>query len=107
MNSLANATDFRDHKPDGSGTFDLFGACPGQAKREQEKFFMGSTADKIKGATNEAIGKAKQGVGEAAGSDRLPLFRKSRARARRPWAMPRKPAAAANKTSNRRWSVRD
>jgi len=32
---------------------------------------MGSTADKIKGATNEAIGKAKQGVGEATGSDRL------------------------------------
>ncbi len=32
---------------------------------------MGSTADKIKGATNEAVGKAKQGVGEAVGSDRL------------------------------------
>ena len=32
---------------------------------------MGSTADKIKGASNEAIGKAKQGVGEAVGSDRL------------------------------------
>ena len=32
---------------------------------------MGATADKIKGATNEAIGKAKQGVGEATGSDRL------------------------------------
>jgi uncharacterized protein YjbJ (UPF0337 family) len=32
---------------------------------------MGSTADKIKGTTNEAIGKAKQGVGEATGSDRL------------------------------------
>jgi len=32
---------------------------------------MSSTADKIKGATNEAIGKAKQGVGEAVGSDRL------------------------------------
>jgi uncharacterized protein YjbJ (UPF0337 family) len=26
---------------------------------------------KVKGATNEAIGKAKQGVGEAVGSDRL------------------------------------
>ena len=25
---------------------------------------MGATADKVKGATNEAIGKAKQGVGE-------------------------------------------
>jgi uncharacterized protein YjbJ (UPF0337 family) len=32
---------------------------------------MGATADKIKGAANEAIGKAKQGVGEAAGSDQL------------------------------------
>ena len=32
---------------------------------------MGATADKIKGATNEAVGKAKQGVGEATGSDRL------------------------------------
>ena len=32
---------------------------------------MGSTTDKVKGATNEAIGKAKQGVGEAVGSDRL------------------------------------
>jgi len=27
--------------------------------------------DKIKGATNEAVGKAKQGAGEAAGSDRM------------------------------------
>jgi uncharacterized protein YjbJ (UPF0337 family) len=32
---------------------------------------MGSTTDKIKGATNEAVGKAKQGVGEAVGSDRM------------------------------------
>ena len=32
---------------------------------------MGATADKVKGAANEAIGKAKQGVGEATGSDRL------------------------------------
>jgi uncharacterized protein YjbJ (UPF0337 family) len=32
---------------------------------------MGATADKIKGATNEAVGKAKQGVGEATGSDRM------------------------------------
>ena len=32
---------------------------------------MGSTTDKVKGATNEAIGKAKQGIGEATGSDRL------------------------------------
>ena len=32
---------------------------------------MGATADKIKGATNEAVGKAKQGIGEATGSERL------------------------------------
>ena len=32
---------------------------------------MGATADKVKGTTNEAIGKAKQGIGEATGSDRL------------------------------------
>ena len=32
---------------------------------------MGSTTDKIKGATNEAVGKAKQGIGEAVGSDHL------------------------------------
>jgi uncharacterized protein YjbJ (UPF0337 family) len=32
---------------------------------------MGATTDKVKGAANEAIGKAKQGVGKATGSDRL------------------------------------
>jgi uncharacterized protein YjbJ (UPF0337 family) len=32
---------------------------------------MGATTDKVKGAANEAIGKAKQGIGEAVGSDRL------------------------------------
>lgn len=32
---------------------------------------MGSLSDKIKGNANEAIGKAKQNVGEATGSDRL------------------------------------
>jgi len=32
---------------------------------------MGATTDKIKGATNEVVGKAKQGVGEAVGSDKL------------------------------------
>jgi uncharacterized protein YjbJ (UPF0337 family) len=32
---------------------------------------MGATEDKIKGATNEAVGKAKQSVGNAVGSDRL------------------------------------
>ena len=32
---------------------------------------MGATTDKIKGVANEAIGKAKQGIGEATGSQRL------------------------------------
>jgi uncharacterized protein YjbJ (UPF0337 family) len=32
---------------------------------------MGATTDKVKGAANEAIGKAKQGIGEAAGSDKM------------------------------------
>jgi uncharacterized protein YjbJ (UPF0337 family) len=32
---------------------------------------MSGTTDKIKGVTNEAIGKAKQGVGQATGNDRL------------------------------------
>ncbi|MBR1197031.1 CsbD family protein [Bradyrhizobium sp. AUGA SZCCT0240] len=32
---------------------------------------MGSTADKLKGTANEAIGKAKQGIGEATGSEQL------------------------------------
>ena len=32
---------------------------------------MSATTDKIKGTANEAVGKAKQGIGEATGSDRL------------------------------------
>jgi uncharacterized protein YjbJ (UPF0337 family) len=32
---------------------------------------MGSTADKAKGSANEAMGKVKQGVGEAVGSERM------------------------------------
>jgi uncharacterized protein YjbJ (UPF0337 family) len=32
---------------------------------------VGATTDKIKGTANEAIGKAKQRIGEASGSDRL------------------------------------
>ncbi|MGH9805944.1 MAG: CsbD family protein [Terriglobia bacterium] len=32
---------------------------------------MGATTDKVKGVTNETIGKAKQGLGEATGSDEL------------------------------------
>src|SRR5260221_9700002 len=44
------------------------GLNPGSSQKESS---MGSTTDKVKGATNEAIGKAKQGMGEATGSDRL------------------------------------
>lgn len=32
---------------------------------------MSATTDKVKGVANEAIGKAKQDLGEATGSDRL------------------------------------
>lgn len=32
---------------------------------------MGATADKAKGTANEAIGKAKQEIGEAVGSERM------------------------------------
>jgi uncharacterized protein YjbJ (UPF0337 family) len=36
-----------------------------------EEDFMSSTTDKIKGTANEAMGKAKQGIGEATGSDKM------------------------------------
>jgi uncharacterized protein YjbJ (UPF0337 family) len=32
---------------------------------------MGSTSDHIKGTANEAVGKAKQGIGEAVGSEKM------------------------------------
>ena len=32
---------------------------------------MGSTTDKVAGHANEAIGKAKQGIGNVVGSDKL------------------------------------
>jgi uncharacterized protein YjbJ (UPF0337 family) len=32
---------------------------------------MSGTIDKIKGVANETLGKAKQGIGEATGSDKL------------------------------------
>jgi uncharacterized protein YjbJ (UPF0337 family) len=38
---------------------------------QQKEQTMGSTADKVKGTTNEAIGKAKQGVGNAVDSDKM------------------------------------
>src|ERR1700744_4661958 len=66
--SRDNATEIPGHKPDNSGTFVQRGHCLGGPKRRS---FMSSTTDKIKGTTNEAMGKAKQSVGEATGSDRL------------------------------------
>jgi uncharacterized protein YjbJ (UPF0337 family) len=36
-----------------------------------EEIVMGRITDKIKGAANEAIGKAKQRLGEATGSDQM------------------------------------
>jgi uncharacterized protein YjbJ (UPF0337 family) len=36
-----------------------------------ENTIMGSTEDKASGLANEAIGKAKQGVGQVIGSDKL------------------------------------
>jgi uncharacterized protein YjbJ (UPF0337 family) len=52
-----------------AGTF----APPDHCLRESitEKNTMGSTTDKVKGVANEAIGKAKQSVGEAVDSDKL------------------------------------
>jgi len=38
--------------------------------RSQE-FAMSSTEDKVKGNTNEAVGKIKQGVGEATDNERM------------------------------------
>jgi uncharacterized protein YjbJ (UPF0337 family) len=35
------------------------------------RFSMGSTADKVTGMTNEAVGKIKQGVGKVVGSEKL------------------------------------
>ena len=45
--------------------------CPCEAQSSKGEIPWVAPADKIKGATNEAIGKAKQGIGEATGSDRL------------------------------------
>src|SRR5260370_32792268 len=50
-----------------SGTSEYPTACLCEAQTAQRTIPMGATADKIKGTTNEAIGKAKQGIGEATG----------------------------------------
>ena len=44
-------------------------ACPGEAKRKGDVPRV--ARQKVKGATHEAIGKAKQDIGQATGSDRL------------------------------------
>src|SRR5271170_5297834 len=41
------------------------------SRRRTGVISMGSTADKASGLANEAIGKAKQGIGSAIGSDKL------------------------------------
>jgi uncharacterized protein YjbJ (UPF0337 family) len=43
----------------------------GSVKLNKREFLMGATTDKVKGTASEAIGKAKQGIGEVAGSDKL------------------------------------
>jgi uncharacterized protein YjbJ (UPF0337 family) len=49
--------------------------CDGHVGDTNEDFrgrrCMSSTTDKIKGTANEAMGKAKQGIGEATGSDKM------------------------------------
>jgi uncharacterized protein YjbJ (UPF0337 family) len=47
------------------------GALISAPTAEQEDDMGSSTGDKIKGATNEAVGKAKQGIGKAVDSDRM------------------------------------
>jgi len=64
----ADATEIPAGRPDDSGTFSSGIGWSGETREEK---FMGATTDKVKGAANEAIGKAKQGAGEATGSDRL------------------------------------
>jgi uncharacterized protein YjbJ (UPF0337 family) len=64
-----NATEIRADRPDDFRN--IFNAQGLVQRRQRGESFMGATTDKVKGAANEAIGKAKQGVGEATGSDRL------------------------------------
>src|ERR1700743_1207962 len=65
-----NANQIGTIAPVGSGTFSPTRPCLARSSRIEEHV-MGRTTDKIKGTANEAMGKAKQGVGEATGSDRL------------------------------------
>jgi uncharacterized protein YjbJ (UPF0337 family) len=49
----------------------LRGACRSSNHEHIRRISMGSTADKIAGMTNKAVGKAKQGAGRVLGSDKL------------------------------------
>ena len=52
-------------------TFVTRRTCLRRSSNRTKEYSHGCDEDKIKGTTNEAIGKAKQGIGEATGSDRL------------------------------------
>jgi uncharacterized protein YjbJ (UPF0337 family) len=67
--SAANVTKFAASRQNQAGTFDASTTCVARAQSLENS--MGSMTDKIKGAANEAVGKAKQGAGEAVGSDRM------------------------------------
>jgi uncharacterized protein YjbJ (UPF0337 family) len=71
LNSLENATKNSADKPARKERFSAPKIGSASNRSEQGDRFMGSVADKVKGNANEAMGKAKQGVGEAVGSDRL------------------------------------
>jgi uncharacterized protein YjbJ (UPF0337 family) len=58
-------------EPDQSGTSSAMQRCLSEAQSIEKESVMGSTTDKIKGTANEAMGKAKQGIGEATGNERL------------------------------------
>lgn len=45
-------------------------SCGAAAAYEKDNA-MSSTTDKIKGAANEALGKAKQGLGDVTGNDKM------------------------------------
>jgi uncharacterized protein YjbJ (UPF0337 family) len=66
-----NRSEINARKPDRNRNFCRMAALSFRSKTMQRSVPMGATADKVKGTANEAIGKAKQGIGEATGSDRL------------------------------------
>jgi uncharacterized protein YjbJ (UPF0337 family) len=62
----------RAHTSPQEGFKERFGASKLVLQQQKSRrSFMGSVADKVKGTANEAMGKAKQGIGEATGDDRL------------------------------------